>query len=265
MNAFHSIWSKPKFSDSYSPEYFDILTAVLSALLWRKHNGKISMVCDSPVADFLYSNKLYSAWDEILVSLDYVSPSINPKNYWAAGKLFALSMFSAPIVGIDTDFLVWKKLEFNMPLMVIHKEDLEKSCYPDLQEFKEFSPFLDFSVKASNTAFFYIGNNDFLKLYTDTAIKFMGFYNPDSISLPSMLFAEQRLFSMCAKKLNIEITELSPLSDLFSQKNRTFTHLWGYKENLRKNPDLNHSYCEQCLKHISSISYQLYEHLLKLQ
>lgn len=265
MNAFHSIWSKPSKNSQYSPQYFEILTAVLSALEWKKHNGRISMVCDSSVADFLYSNHLESAWDEIIISLDDIPDSINPKNYWAAGKLFALSLFDTPIVGIDTDFIVWKKLNFKAPLYVIHKEELTPECYPDLPEFKKLAQGFDFSVKASNTAFFYINNSDFLKLYTDTAISFMKNYSPNGISLPSMLFAEQRLFSMCAKKLDIEITELLPLNDLFTEKNRTFTHLWGYKETLRKNPDLNISYCEQCQKRITAISSQLCEHLLKLQ
>ena len=248
MNAFHSIWSKP----SGLPENFEILTAVLSSLLWQKNNGSISMVCDYMVADFLYSTGLFKVWNEIKVTLDDIPDSISPKIYWAAGKLFALSSFSAPVVGIDTDFLVWEKLDFNNIISVIHKEELETSCYPDLDVFKEFANDMDFSKKASNTAFFYINDDEFLKLYTKKSIEFMTKYNPKEASLPHMLFAEQRLFSMCAEKLGLEITEFSSLSELFSEKNRTFTHLWGYKDKLRKNPDLKKAYCEKIINRINS-------------
>ncbi len=267
MDAFHSVWSKPSGYECYRPEDFDILTTILSAVLWRKTNGRIFMVCDFSVADFLYSKKLDFLWDGIFPVLDKIPDSINEKTYWAAGKLFALSQFKAPIVGIDTDFLVWEKLDFKDSLYVIHKEELYPDCYPNLPEFLNFDKGLDFNEKASNTAFFYIGDDEFLKLYTKTAIEFMKTHNTDSVSLPHMLFAEQRLFSMCAKKLGLKISSLSTLDDLFSEKNRTFTHLWGHKSRLRKNPDLRKSYCDDCIRRIilelPSISSQQLEHLLE--
>lgn len=268
MDAFHSIWSRPSGKPYYKPEDFDILTTILSAICWKKTNGRIFMVCDRAVADFLRCAKIDFLWDELFVTLDDIPRTIDEKTYWAAGKLFALSQFSAPIVGVDTDFLVWKKLEFKDKLYVIHREELHKDSYPDLEEFLNFNSTFDFSEQASNTAFFYIGDNDFLKLYTNTSIEFMKTHTPASFSLPHMLFAEQRLFSMCAKKSGLNITSLSTISDLFSEKNRTFTHLWGYKDVLRKNPELRIAYCEDCIERITSdfplISSQHLEHLLGL-
>lgn len=267
MDAFHSIWSRPSGKKVYTPEDFDILTTILSALCWKKNNGNIFMVCDSAVADFLYSKKIDFLWDKIFVTLDNIPETIDEKTYWAAGKLFALSNFSAPIVGIDTDFLVWEKLDFKEELYVIHKEELNRDSYPDLPEFLEFDASFDISENASNTAFFYIGNNDFLKYYTKTAIEFMSTHTPSAFSLPHMLFAEQRLFSMCAKKLGLKIHALSTLDNLFSEKNRTFTHLWGHKEIMRKNPELKSLYCKDCIRCItddfSSISSYHLEQLLK--
>lgn len=260
MKAFHSIWSKPK--GEFSPEAFEILSAVLSSLQWQKTNGEICMVCDTLVADFLYSTGLFKVWNEIKVTLDKIPDSINPKTYWAAGKIFALSEFPAPIVGIDTDFLVWKKLSFNNPISVIHTEELDPSCYPDLDDFTDFADGFDFLEKASNTAFFYINDNEFLEFYTKKSIEFMKKYNPNENSLPHMLFAEQRLFSMCAKKLSKRINEFSSLSELFSDKNETFTHLWGYKDILRKNPELKKSFCEKTIHRINS-DFPEYSPLLK--
>jgi len=51
MNAFHTNWTKPFFfrnQDSpYFIEDFDLLTTIISALEWRKHNGGIQMVTDN--------------------------------------------------------------------------------------------------------------------------------------------------------------------------------------------------------------------------
>lgn len=246
MHAFHSIWSLNK---PYKPKKFEILTAVLSSLLWQKTNGKISMVCDRFVSEFLYLTGLNTAWNEIIVSLDKIPPAINPKTYWAAGKIFALSEFSSPIISIDTDFLVWKKLNFKGKLSVIHKEEINE-VYPNHPDFLKFGQGLDFTVQPCNTAFFYINDNDFLDFYTKTSIDFMTKYNPNKASLPHMLFAEQRLFSMCAKKLAINIDEFSSLDNLFSKNNQTFTHLWGYKDVLRKSADLENAYCENIIKRI---------------
>ena len=53
-------------------------------------------------------------------------------------------------------------------------------------------------------------------------------YDDDKII--NMVFAEQRLISMCAKRKNIEINEIMSLQKLFSNEQKLFTHTWGYKK-----------------------------------
>ena len=57
----------------------------------------------------------------------------------------------------------------------------------------------------SNTAFMYISNNEFKEYYTETAIDFMSNLSNSYNKIINMVFAEQRLISMCAKRKNIEI------------------------------------------------------------
>lgn len=229
MDAIHSLWTKP---NTKLPDDFEILSAVLSALKWREKNGSISMITDSCGADFLHALGISEIWDEINTSLDFIPSSVNPQNYWAAGKIFALSKQIAPVVSLDTDFIVWNKINFPKTCASIHKEEINE-VYPKHPDFLEFAYDMDFSAKPSNTAFIYINNQEFLNFYCKKSLEFMSKYT--SPELAYMLFAEQRLFSMCAEKMNIEIHEFMPLDKLFTNQNNDFTHLWGHKTKLRQN------------------------------
>lgn len=233
MDAIHSLWSKPNISKN-APimQDFEILTAILSALKWKQKNGSISMITDSYGADFLYSLGISDIWDNIDTQLDLIPQSIDENAFWAGGKIFALSCCNSPIVSLDTDFIVWDTLNFPENSAAIHKENLNE-VYPNLPDFLEFGYDLDFEVLPCNTAFIYINNNDFLKLYTRKAIEFMNKFPVNSLSY--MLFAEQRLFSMCAKKLNLKISEFMMLDKLLSSENKSFTHLWGDKNRFKHN------------------------------
>lgn len=43
MDGFHSLWSKPYMAGKQAEEYwmqdYEVLTMILSALMWRKYNG----------------------------------------------------------------------------------------------------------------------------------------------------------------------------------------------------------------------------------
>ncbi|MDR0322200.1 MAG: hypothetical protein LBI28_11910, partial [Treponema sp.] len=119
MTAFHSNWTKP-FSlrnpnSPYFIEDYDLLTTILSALEWRKHNGGIMMVTDSVGMEYYNQMGITHIWDlGIYASLDALDgEAIYPLSFWAAGKILALKQQTAPCVMIDTDFIVWKPLAFD--------------------------------------------------------------------------------------------------------------------------------------------------------
>ncbi len=255
MDAIHVNWTKPfadKIGGEYAAEDFELLTCALSALNWRKYNGKISMITDTAGYGFYEKNGLLPLWNEVKTTLDDM-PEINPEMFWAAGKLWALKNTSAPIAVIDTDFIVWAPLAFgNMAdAAVIHEEDLYPDVYPEPSRFKmkdgyAFDPEWDMTLRACNTAFAVIKNQKLLEYYTSEAIKFMENAADGGDALTYMVFAEQRLLPICAKKLGLEITVLSDLERLFRDGERYFTHTWGMKQQMRDMDGLRGDFCARC-------------------
>lgn len=260
MKAFHSLWTKPYIkrngASSYACEDFELITAALSALEWRKHNGGISLVTDSEGADYVRALGADALYDDISTALDAIPESVDPDVYWAGGKLYALRTQTAPIVMLDTDFIVWEHIDFDAihsPAAVIHKEDMYEDIYPPVSSFKTESgyklPVSDENALPSNTAFTYIADKDFLHFYTDTAIEFMERTPLADHYLTYMVFAEQRLISMCASEKGFEIPAFGELDSLFSNA-ELFTHIWGFKEELRRNTMLRASFISACLRRI---------------
>lgn len=253
MNAIHIDWTRP--SMTAQKEDFELLTMVLSALKWREKNGEIHLITDTLGKQYYKETGLDILWKSVSDELKFIPQSINPHVFWAAGKIFALKNQKAPIAVLDTDFIVWEKLPFEKysDVSVIHFEDLYGDIYPDADYFKMRDGYsfgnLDWSIRASNTAFYVIKNNDFIKFYTDEAIRFMENAITADEPLKHMVFAEQRLFSMCAASLGIKISDLSDLDTLFSE-NSVFTHIWGMKQQMRDNDILRHDFCKKCMRRI---------------
>ncbi len=257
MHAIHVIWTAPKNGQVFSTDY-ELLTAVLSALTWRKTGGRISMYTDNP--EYFKNSGFSRVWDEI-VPLKTENPP-DAKTFWAAGKIYAMREAGPPFCVLDTDFIVWKKPDFGKNrLAAIHEEELSEAVYPDFKEFFSAKPYSK-SVKPVNTAFTYINDIEFLKLYTTEAINFMKTYPKTSDTLCPMVFAEQRMFSMCADALDIKINILSDLESLFKNgADGHFTHLWGFKQQMNENNVLRHDYRNKVLERIKKDFPEYYEQL----
>lgn len=224
---------------------------LISALEWRRHNGEITLETDSAGAEFFERAGLSGAWNAVNVILDCVP--VNSTAFWAAGKLYALRAQKSPVCMIDTDFIVWREILFDNikePLAVIHEEPLSADIYPDLPEFRSADRGYDWSQKPVNTAFAYIADTDFIKYYTSAAIDFMENAPETDDRLTYMVFAEQRLFSMCAAKLGKSVYRFSDTERLFANGENYFTHLWGFKSQLRSDAALRADFCAKCMKRL---------------
>lgn len=257
MNAIHINWTKPfmnKFNRPYEVEDFEILTSILSALKWREKNGSITMITDSVGKEYYEKTGLDVIWDSVENALDDVD--VNPDVFWAAGKIFALSRQKAPVAMIDTDFIVWETINPDSlsDVTVIHYEDLYPDVYPPKEHFNmkdySFDEDFDWRLKACNTAFCVIKNDDLLKYYTEQSIKFMRNTDEKDDRLTYMVFAEQRLLPMCAKKLNKSVAAFSDLKRLFENGENCFTHTWGMKQQMRDNGALRYDFCRRCINRI---------------
>lgn len=262
MNAIHILWTRPFLQRNPGTEFFiddfELLTTILSALKWREHNGAIQMITDSKGADYYHRLGLDKLWDTLLVDLDSIDSHLNADVFWAAGKVFALRQQSCPCVILDTDFIVWRPILFDnihTPAAVIHREELYPDVYPGPEAFRmkpeySFDPHWDWTQRPCNTAFSYFNDQELLDYYTAESVHFMeSALEPDNF-LTYMVFAEQRLLSMCAQRAGKELMEFSTLERLFQHGEDYFTHTWGFKAQMRQDGRLREAFCRKAARRI---------------
>lgn len=243
MKAFHSLWLKPR--DGRGLEDYELLTLALSALKWREKNGDIALVTDTPGFEFIKASGFLPCWTEVSTALDDIPPEIDPVKFWAAGKIYALSAFNAPVVSIDTDFIVWESLgleKLASKLSAIHSETLSAEVYPDSPEFTVFDDGFNWEVLPLNAAFLYFGDEELRREYIKNATSFM-LSATCGDTLKPMVFAEQRLLSMTAHKMGIIPSVFSSLEKLNTGADERFTHLWGFKKQLRESKLVREEFC----------------------
>ncbi len=261
MQAFVSNWTRPyavRCPDRpYQMTDFDLLTTVLSALVWRRENGSIRMITDDIGAQYYRSLGLTDLWDGgIFTYLNDIPSTIDPCTFWAAGKLYALAATPAPCVMLDTDFIVWHSLSehWHRPLAVIHREALNPAIYPAPSAFVlapsyHFPTNWNWHEPACNTALTYFGNDTLRKTYVGQAMDFMQAARGRD-GLIYMVFAEQRLLAMCAQACGVPIHAFSTEQDLFQGNQRDFTHIWGFKQAMQEQPVLHELFCQKCAARI---------------
>ena len=261
MQAFVSNWTRPyavRCPDRpYQMTDFDLLTTVLSALVWRRENGSIRMITDDTGAQYYRSLGLTDLWDGgIFTYLNDIPSTIDPCTFWAAGKLYALAATPAPCVMLDTDFIVWHSLSehWHRPLAVIHREALNPAIYPAPSAFVlapsyHFPTNWNWHEPACNTALTYFGNDTLRKTYVGQAMDFMQAARGRD-GLIYMVFAEQRVLALCAQACGVPIHAFSTEQDLFQGNQRDFTHIWGFKQAMQEQPVLHELFCQKCAARI---------------
>lgn len=254
----------------YHMDDFNILTTILSALKWREKNGKIKMVTDEAGAEFYKKHKMLELWDlGVDIILDNViSKDIDPVNLWAAGKIYSLKHTKGSFAMLDTDMIIWNSIYDKIKsskLSVIHKEPLNEN-YPSKDYFSmkdtfNFDKNLNWNIEPVNTSFTYINNIELKEYYINSSIKFMTSIKTCKSNVKEMVFAEQRLLSMCAYKLNIDVNNIYSLKELCSKKQKDFTHIWGQKSIFLKNQKAREDFCIRIINRIIS-DFPDYEYLI---
>ncbi len=243
----------------YQIQDFELITTILSALKWREFNGKIKLYTDIIGYDYYYHLDLLDIWNEIDTNtLENIRENINFYSFWAAGKLFALRNETSPIFILDTDFIVWKKINKFInninDTIVIHKEELFEEVYIKKEFLKtpenyKFNSKFSWLVKPCNAAFIYFGNQTLLDFYLYEAVKFMNNNTEEALENTSqMVFAEQRLLSMCADYIGVEIKTFLGANQQINQN--YFTHIWGYKDIMKKKIKERKKFCIKSIKRI---------------
>ena len=259
ISAFHVLWTKPVTLSGkhFSMNSAEILTMMVSALMWQKYNGSIKLYTDNCGLEFIRSMKLSALWDggidtELLENNDY---PINPEIFWAAGKLIVLEGQTCPCVMLDTDLIITQPIQQLLEptaITALHSEALQPEVYLPPSLLKKPSGFnfpddYNWNVLPSNTAFLYIKDESFRNLYLNESKRFM-FQNMEEPTemVSQMVFAEQRLLSICADRQQLPINYL--LDDPFSLLNNSVIHLWGFKNLLRQNENVQAIYSKQLIE-----------------
>ena len=257
--ALHVNWTRPTLMGNpdwkYGTDDFEIISTVLSAMLWRKFNGPIKLYTDKEGLEFYNSLGMTDLWNGGIDSttLTRIPQSVPADIFWAAGKIYAIRKEETPFVMMDTDLMVWDSIAPYIKgnkLMAYHPEDLYDFYLPYelLKKPEGYTPNKkwDWSLNPYNTALTYFANDEdtanFKKAYTQQAIKFMtnNVERPEEM-VSQMVFAEQRLFSMVAN-LNVGYP-VPTFLDYMDQEGKPFTHLWGIKYDARSDEQTQHELC----------------------
>ena len=266
LQGYHVLMTSPFTYDnprkSYKMSDTALLTAELSARLWQRFNGSISLITDKIGFEYIKKTALAKAYDEILPILDQRNFGIVPTKYWASGKIQALTKISAPCVILDMDMLLWQKLPVeSAKLLCTHTEPLSLKCYPSIEFFHTDADYSypvdwDFTVEPLNTAVLYIAEDDFKNYYAAQSIRFM--YSekesPDN-GVICMVFAEQRILAMCSASKGIKAKLLLDY-DLLSEPQNLLTHVWSAKKIIEIVPDINKIFIKLCEEKLQTLKNQ---------
>jgi hypothetical protein len=278
IKAFHTNSTRPFLINNsgaaYYIEDFELLTTVLSALMWRKLNGSIKLYTDKTGKDYYQSIDILDLWDAGINTavLENISEYVNPQIFWACAKIFALQAEQTPVAMIDMDLIVWKSLLSVLTgkqLAVIHREELMENVYlaPEILKKRkdyQFDAEWDWTALPCNMSFAYFADPGFKKYYTDCSIDFMSYNNEYPQEMVSqMVFAEQRIVAMCAKKMTIPVYHF--LDHPFQPDNQIFTHLWGAKKTIRNEPEKRKKVCCSLLLKIKENFPEYYYKLSQIE
>ena len=245
MNAVHS-FKTIKSDNAFYMEDFEVMIMIMSALSWRRLNGKIKLYADDEFAKYVYDNNLDFLWDNgiDLKILSEPRENINRKIFWAASKMDVINDMKENEVHMDIDFVAWEKMDDvlngDFDLIVSHFEDVnEFKCYIDKEILVPpkdyvFNKNFDWNFPAINTSFIMFKNKTAKDIFCKECIRYMENNNTELPDSAQMVFAEQRLTAMALKFKGMNIQTLSNVESC--QNNTTnFTHLGGLKQSMKLN------------------------------
>ncbi|MCL2070698.1 MAG: hypothetical protein FWH07_00495 [Oscillospiraceae bacterium] len=275
LTVMYSLSTLPYFAKNpngrFSMERFELYTAAISSLVRRRAGNTTIMHCDTGGAEYFCKMGLSDLWNEMVITIPTDLDGINPKMFWAAGKLFALRETDCPVLMLDTDFIAWQLPE--LPgmseascIVAAHREPLSPRNYPDISHFKttpdySFDTALNFTVQPLNTAFLYMNDNEFKQYYIGCSMEFMKSALPCDDYLTYMVYAEQRLLAVLAEHKGIKVKAILEYNQL-SLPQKRYTHTWGAKQFMQNNPTELERFCKKCRNRIRN-DFPEWEHIIE--
>jgi hypothetical protein len=266
MRAFHVLSTRP--SQTYyerggglrfQMEDFEILTLMLSALEWRRHNGPITLYADAAGAEYFSALGLSALWDGGIDTNTLEKSDLNTSFdvFWASGRTAALVSERAPCALLDMDLIVWRNIDslIRASFMAIHSESLDFDVYVPKEHLHTPPGYVwgdwDWSVSPLNAALVYFGRDDILETCLREGLNYLhgNLIEREYVWPAHAVFVEQRLYPMCVAKLGIrteyflENYDGKRLAD--GTMNDVFTHLWVYKRRLMHDIEKRSDLCRR--------------------
>jgi len=299
MNAFHMYWNPSQEERNFND--YTILTMILSALQWKAINGgHLSFYGDQQTVTYLERLHLAELWDQCngtILDQKIDRNHYNVSVFYTIGKFIALLQESCPCAMLDTDLIIWKDISSFLKekeVAFTHWEDTKantiwycsKEKLPIPQGY-QFHPKWDFKRRAANTSFMYFNQPKLRDYYAECAMRYM-WNNPcteKAIGNAGILFAEQRLFTMCidergnwkktapllditwnAKKGKFQISKNLPDGwEFFQPDNHNIaTHTWIAKAQIDKNETYRTYFCCRLIEKICAISQTMEKTLVSM-
>lgn len=243
MNAVHS-YKSIKSDSAFYMEDFEVMVMIMSALSWRRLNGKIKLYADEAFAKYVYDNNLDFLWDNGIDIKVLSTPrtNINSKIFWAASKMDVINDMKENEVHMDIDFAAWSNLDdvFNeeFDVIVSHFEPVNDfTCYIDKELLVPpkgyvFNKNLDWNFPAINTSFIMFKNKEAKDIFCKECIRYMENNDTELPDSAQMVFAEQRLTAMALKFKGVNIKTLTDVESCMNGSTN-FIHLGGLKQHMK--------------------------------
>lgn len=263
LTAYHVLLTTPFIKGNNGKPFqmrdYDLATAKLSAMAWRRYNGPIYLITDPDGAAYFKEQRMEDTYDGILPILEPRNYGIDPIRYWASGKLQALKKVKAPCVVIDLDLVVWRPVDVSgCILAAAHTEPVLERFYPDfsffeMSRFYQFPEEWDSKVEPLNTSLMYFGVDWLKEYYADESIRFMQYERDSSDDgARCMVFAEQRILGMCAAAKGI-VPKTYLKYDKPLEEQNLITHIWSAKGLLREEKEIRDKYISLCEAKITQL------------
>ena len=262
MNGVHSFKTFTRNGIAFKMEDFEIMVMIMSALSWRRYNGKIKLYADDVFAKFVYDNNLDFLWDNgiDIKILSEPKENINRNIFWAASKMDVINEMEINEVHMDIDFAAWGEmssfLQKDFDVIVSHFEGVhEFDCYIHKDELVPpkdyvFNKNLDWEFPAINTSFLMFKNKEAKDIFCKECIRYMENNDTELPQSAQMVFAEQRLTAMALKFKGMKI---ETLSNVESCQNGTtnFIHLGGLKTQMKRDHNAKEHFNLACANRLT--------------
>lgn len=261
----HVFWTAPKQGKPHLHD-FEIVTAIASALYYQLHSGSLTLWTDKPGLQYFSRLGLLSMYYDVRHLR--VPPFIDPKIFWAAGKLYAYANATVPSMFLDLDAILFKPLtkqERLSDVVALHDEPRDWPAYQRTwDEFPEGywstgRPWPDQSIKPINVGILGLFNDqvrrqyitsafDFIRSFVESGLppKYVDMGAQKSVCIDEMVFAEQFLLPVVIRRYSWSVRFLGQFDrnlDHLAPNDRC-AHLWNSKHHYQTKPDIRKRYTE---------------------